>query len=83
MASLSDLSGSVRSGSNKIQNDATLIAGSIQDVSEISNTVVNGMQEIATGIQQNRESAQQVRAESEQLGQSIDQINVEVGRFTV
>lgn len=83
VASLSDLSGSVRSGSHKIQNDATLIAGSIQDVSEISNTVVNGMQEIATGIQQNRESAQQVRAESEQLGQSIDQINVEVGRFTV
>ena len=82
VSSLSEMSGSVREGSHRIQEDAQRIKGSMDDVSRISAGVVSGMKEISLAVRQNRESADQVKDESEKLGRSIEEINDEVGRFT-
>ena len=82
-SSLADSGGLVRDGAQEIRKDAVLIKESMGDITNISNSVVSGMDEIAAGTRRNRQSAQKVRDESDRLGTSIDEISSAVKRFKI
>lgn len=82
-ASLADSGGLVRDGAQEIRKDAVLIKESMGDITNISTSVVSGMDEIAAGTRRNRQSARKVRDESDQLGSSIDEISSAVKRFKI
>lgn len=82
-SSLADSGGLVRDGAQEIRKDAVLIEESMGDITNISTSVVSGMDEIAAGTRRNRQSARKVRDESDRLGTSIDEISSAVKRFKI